>query len=280
MVKDLRILTARPTQEQERLAPHALYGVLNANEPTSAALWLTRVVPAIEAAWQAQQLPLLVGGTGMYVDALRYALALVPPIDPSVREYWRQRSLHQPSAALHRELTACDPLMAQTLKPGDTQRIVRALEVFHATGRSLLDWQHQPTTPALPQAQWHCFTRLPPRDVLYHAIDRRFEEMLAHGAMKEVIALLQHPCASIRADQPLQHQLMLHPPIFRAHGVPELIAWHFGQLSEPEAIRKGQQHTRNYAKRQITWLRHQMSEAQPVENATPLLDTIEKLNYF
>lgn len=248
MVSTLRVLTARPTEEEERQAEHALYGVLAAAEPTSVAVWLKLVKPVISQALAEGKLPLLVGGTGMYVKALMEGLAEVPPVPEEVRARVRAT----PRAALHALLVEKDPLMAAQLKPGDTQRLLRALEVVEATGISLAIWQKQASKQIFPDAEFTRFFVDIPRDTVYTKINQRFEKMMENGAVAEVEALLAQ-------------NLPPDTPILRAHGVPEIAAMLAGTMTPAEAIAQGQQHTRNYAKRQMTWIRNQMPDAIPVK---------------
>ncbi len=256
MVDGLRVLTARPSVAEEAVAEHALYGVLRVEEPTSVALWLTRVEPVIRRAWAEGKLPLLVGGTGMYLTALMHGLAEVPPIPAAIRA--QARTHPSPYAALAEH----DPLMAARLKPGDTQRVLRALEVILATGTSLATWQARQPAPLFPEAAFTVFALTHPRAEIYRRIDARFLQMMEQGALAEVESMVQNWGMDLHNPPPLTSL----PPIFRAHGVPELMAYLRGALTLTEAIAQGQQHTRNYAKRQMTWLRNQMPDAVPVQH--------------
>lgn len=251
MYRDLRILSARPTEAEEAQAPHALYGVLDATVNGSVKLWLDMVLSEIRAAWEAGALPVLVGGTGMYLKALMQGINAMPDIPEEVRE--SVRSMEH----IHDALARRDPVMAARLKPGDTQRILRALEVFEATGESLASFQEQPTTPPLPDARFTLTYAQRPREEIYARIDARFVQMLAEGALEEVRALM-------RRDLPESL------PLMRAHGVPELIRYLQGSMPREAAVAKGQQNTRQYAKRQLTWLRQQFPDARPVESACQL----------
>ena len=250
MVSTLRVITARPTEDEEKQAEHALYGVLPPASPTSVAVWLKRVEPVIRTAWQQGKLPLLVGGTGMYIKALMEGLSSIPPIPPAIRDAVRAT----PRDTLHVRLAKEDPVMAARLKAGDTQRLLRALEVVLATGRSLDDWQKASTAPLFPDAHFECFALTMPRSALYQRIDQRFASMVQSGALEEVRALMA---------------LHLPPdtPILRAHGVPELIAYVNGIMTLDDAIAQAQQNTRNYAKRQMTWIRNQLPKATPLPAA-------------
>jgi tRNA dimethylallyltransferase len=251
MVSSLRVITARPTEHEERLAEHALYGVLASHEPTSVAVWLKWVEPVIRHAWGEGKLPLLVGGTGMYIKALMEGLAVIPAIPEDVRGPLRALDAHMVRARLE----ACDPMMAARLKTGDSQRNLRALEVMEATGISLAVWQEHGGAPIFSDATYDCFVAMPPRAEIYRRIDARFEGMIAHGALEEVRALMA---------------MNLNPelPILRAHGVPELMAHLRGEMTLADAISKAQQNTRNYAKRQMTWLRNQMPGAKAIPAAS------------
>lgn len=254
MVDGLRVITARPTLEEEAEAEHALYGVLEAHEPTSVANWLARVKPAIEQAWAEEKLPLLVGGTGMYVKALMEGLASIAPIPEDIRTALRLMD----AASMRAELERKDPAMAAQLKPGDIQRNLRALEVIMATGVSLSVWQATTTLAAFPEAQYQRLVVMRERAEIYARIDARFEAMVQNGALEEVRALMA---------------LNLNPdlPILRAHGVPELMAYLSGKMALADAVTKAQQNTRNYAKRQMTWLRNQWQGAQAVNSDTQIL---------
>ncbi len=248
MVDTLRVLSARPTKQEETQAQHALYGVLPATTPTSVALWLEMIEPLIRAAWEQGKLPLLVGGTGMYTLALMRGISAIPPIPTALREQLRAQFPDALEGKLHAELAVRDPIMAAQLKPGDTQRLLRALEVFEATGQSLDTWQKLGRTPLFPEAHWTSYYLNSERAVVYDRINRRFDMMMQQGALDEVRAL--------RAQN-------LHPdtPILRAHGVPELTSYLRGEVSLEDAVDKAKQHTRNYAKRQYTWIKHQLTDA-------------------
>lgn len=248
LYRELPILSAQPTQEEQLQIPHRLYGVLDAKDMATAARWCTLAADEIRQAWAASLSPLLVGGTGMYLKLLIQGIATVPAIPASVRSALRDRLSEVGSSAFHAWLLTRDPLMAARLKPGDTQRLLRAAEVFEGTGRSLAAWQAEPATPLLPDAEFRITALLPARAPLYARIDARFLTMIEQGAVEEVRRL---------------HARGLPPdlPIMRSHGVPELIAYLEGRMPLEAAIAKGQQNTRNYAKRQMTWLRHQFPQA-------------------
>ncbi len=243
---DLAILTARPSQAELVRVPHALYGTLGANAPASVGSWLTEMVPALNAARKQGHLPVLVGGTGLYLRSLLHGIAALPPVPEEIRQMLRTELARFGLPALYAELQSHDPVLAARLPPGDTQRILRGLEIFRATGKPLSAWHREPVTQPLPGWDWHGLRLLPPRDALYTRIDARAETMLAHGALEEVAALLE-------SDLPES------APIRKTIGLPELAAHLRGETTRATALAQLQQSTRRYAKRQITWARHQLA---------------------
>lgn len=244
MYAELDILTARPDPAELAAAPHRLYGVWPAAEAGSAARWRSLAEAAVRAAWAAGEVPILVGGTGLYFRALLQGLAAIPPVPDAVREAARARLADLGAAALHAELARRDPVMAARLRPSDGQRLVRALEVLDATGLSLAAWQAgQSSEPVTDQV----FTLVlePPREALYAAIDRRFAAMLDRGALAEVERLVQ-----LGLDPAL--------PVMKALGVPELAAHLRGETTLEAAADLARHASRRYAKRQTTWFRHQL----------------------
>lgn len=248
--RELRVLTARPTAAEEAALPHHLYGVLPASEACSAARWRGLALAAITEVRAAGQLPILVGGTGLYAKALIEGLAPVPAVPGALRA--RLRALHVEVGAegLHRRLQALDPGMAARIRPSDPQRLIRALEVVEASGRSLADWQQ--AGAALTEAEGGPLTRPfamivlePPRAALYARCDRRFENMLVEGALAEVEALL-----ALELDPAL--------PAMKAVGVSDLAKHLRGETTLEAAAAAARTATRRYAKRQITWFRHQL----------------------
>jgi tRNA dimethylallyltransferase len=245
--RELRLLTARPSEADEARVPHRLYGTVPAAQAYSVGRWLGDVGSAIaEAQWKGR-LPILVGGTGLYFKALTEGLAPVPEIPAEIRSYWRGRSDELGRDALLAELTARDPTMAARLGPADPQRIVRALEVIDATGVSLAEWQGGNAAPLLAPGDASRIVIAPEREPLYAAIDARFDRMIERGALDEVRALL-----ALKLDPGL--------PAMRAHGVRELAAYLSGALTSEEAMTKAKTESRRYAKRQMTWLRRFMSD--------------------
>ncbi|RMB55506.1 tRNA dimethylallyltransferase [Sphingomonas sp. PP-CE-3A-406] len=238
---DLRILTARPSAEEEASAPHRLFGHVDAADASySAARWATEATLAIRDTLAEGTLPILVGGTGLYIRTLLDGIAPVPDIDPALRE--EVRAL--PVAEAHAALTQLDPQAATKLSAADTTRVARALEVVRGTGRTLTDWQTEKVGGIGETIDIRALILIPDRDWLNARIDQRFAEM-ADTSREEITALLA------RIDIPQD------APIRRAIGVPEIAALVRGETSKPDAIAAGSLATRRYAKRQYTWLRHQ-----------------------
>ncbi len=238
----LRVITNRPTPEEEAAVPHRLYGFRSLSEPYSAALWLADVKEALAEAERQGWLPIIVGGTGLYFKALTEGLSDIPEIPPEIRERYRLVAQREPVEALYAELARRDPTTAHRLRPGDPQRIVRALEVLEATGRPLADWQGKKQPSLLPLTQTYPIALTLGREELYRRCDARFEAMLASGALEEAQAI-----AALGLDSGL--------PAMRAVGLPPLLAHVRGEISLDEAAAAAKTATRNYAKRQLTWIR-------------------------
>jgi len=251
--RDLHIITARPTPEEEARVPHRLYGHVDAAENFSVGRWCTEVANVLAAAKREARLAIVVvGGTGLYFSALTQGLAAVPPIPAQIRNEVRTRLATDGAEALHAELTRRDPVAAARLMPGDRARVTRALEVILATGRSILQW-HESNMPACVDAALAAKVFLmPDRDALLRRIDARFDAMMAAGALGEVRAL-----AGRRLDPNL--------PAMKAHGVPWLIRHLNGEMALAEAIEGGKRDTRQYTKRQATWFRNQLPDFAWVE---------------
>ena len=261
--RDLRIITARPTAEEEALVPHRLYGHVDAAVNFSAGSWVANAARVLAEARAQKAVPIFVGGSGLYFKALTRGLSAVPPIPPGIREAVRARLERDGVEALHAELGLRDPVSAERLKPRDRTRIARALEVVEATGRSLTDWHRDGLPPLLPPGTFSALFLEPDRDALYARIDARFDAMLKAGALDEVAAL-----AARRLDPLL--------PAMKAHGVPALIRHLAGEITMEEAAGIGRADTRHYAKRQFTWFRHQLPEFEWVkpEQAEGWLQTV------
>jgi tRNA dimethylallyltransferase len=245
--RDLRIITARPTPEEEQRAPHRLYGHVDAAENYSTGRWCTDAAAAIAVAQAAGRPAIVIGGTGLYFNALTRGIAAVPPIPDGIRKDVRARLASDGAPALHAALAARDPEGAARLRPGDRSRVTRALEVVLATGRSLYDW-HDDNKPAIVDlARAAKVFLMPDRAELLKRIDARFDAMMAAGALDEVRAL---------AARGLDPSL----PAMKAHGVPWLIRYLKGEIALDEAIEGGKRDTRQYTKRQATWFRNQLPE--------------------
>jgi tRNA dimethylallyltransferase len=243
--RELRILTARPTPEDEARAPHMLYGFVGGAEAYSAGRYAADAAQAIAEAQGAERVPIVVGGTGLYFKSLLEGLSPIPAADPDVRAFWRGEAARRPAVELHALLKERDPETAARLMPTDPQRIVRALEVLESTGRSLAAWQREPGRPVLAEADVVRLLLLPERTGHGALIDQRFEAMLAAGVLEEVRGLV---ALGLSAEL----------PIMRAHGVPALAAHIRGTLTLEEAAAAAKSDTRHYAKRQLTWLRRNM----------------------
>ena len=252
--RDLRIITARPSREEEKRAPHRLYGHVDAAENYSVGRWFTEAAQALTDTLSQGRPAIVTGGTGLYFSTLTRGIAAVPPIPAEIRREVRGRLAAEGVAALHAELKLRDPATGARLKPGDRARITRALEVVLATGRSLTDW-HADNTPArVDLADAAKVFLMPKRDELGLRIDARFDAMMAAGALEEVRAL-----AARHLDSNL--------PAMKAHGVPWLIRHLNGEITMAEAIEQAKRDTRRYTKRQATWFRNQLPQFEWVERA-------------
>jgi tRNA dimethylallyltransferase len=237
---DLRILTARPTHEEETRVPHRLFGHIDGADAYSAARWAIEAQAAIAEAHAGGRLPILVGGTGLYLRTLIDGIAPVPEIDPAIRSAVRALDV----ADAYAQLAELDPEGAARLGPADTSRVSRALEVVRSTGKPLAHWHRQRVGGIAEEVRLVPLILLPDRDWLGERIDRRFAEMLEAGR-EEAEALLA------RTDIPAD------APVLRAIGVPELRALFAGESDVVQAAAAGALATRQYAKRQYTWFRRQ-----------------------
>jgi tRNA dimethylallyltransferase len=260
LYRDLPVLTARPTPQDEARAPHRLYGILDAADPASVGRWLELAAAAIGEALAEQRPAIVVGGTGLYLHALLHGLAPVPDIPAGIRTAARARLAELGPPAFHAELAGLDPVMAARLRPTDRQRLLRAYEVVIATGRSLAAWQDAPPVRVSLPAQRLGLALVPPRAALYERIERRLHDMVERGALEELSAL---------------HRRALSPdlPLMKGVAVPELLAHVSGRVDLDTALERAVVQTRRYAKRQLTWLRHRLPELRPVaefgENVGP-----------
>lgn len=237
---DLAVLSARPTPEEMAGVPHRLFGEWDGALACSAADWAARAQQAIAQVHGSGGVPILVGGTGLYLRTLLDGIAPVPAIDPVIRAQVRALPLAQARA----QLEQLDPHRAARLAPNDAARTCRALEVIRSTGQTLDQWQTEQSGGIAERVSLHPAVLLPDRAWLYERCDRRFSSMLEAGAVAEVDALLAR-----KLDPDL--------PVMRAIGVPEIAALQRGEATQAETVQRGQQATRNYAKRQYTWFRRQ-----------------------
>jgi tRNA dimethylallyltransferase len=244
---DLRVLSARPSPQEEQDAPHKLFGHVDGAVNYSLGHWLREAEEVLGQLRATESLPIITGGTGLYFKALLRGLSDIPPVSPDIREAIRAEAEGLPVAELHARLAACDPVMAERLRPTDPQRILRALEVFAATGQSLASFQSKRGPALLDPETCLCLFLNPERDWIYQRIDRRFEEMIEAGALGEVRKL-----AARHLDPAL--------PVMRAVGVPGLMAYLDGKVSLEEAVQHSQADSRQYAKRQFTFIRNQLPE--------------------
>lgn len=241
----LDVLTARPTAAELARVPHFLYGHVHPSTAYSTGAWLRDVTKLIDNGAFLERPVIFVGGTGLYFRALAEGISEMPDIPQSIRDRWRYELQEQGAAKLHRILMREDSATGMMLKPTDGQRVVRALEVLDASGRSILEWQAARGRPLIDRASTRFFLIEPDRAELVERIEARFDRMLEKGALDEVRRL---------ADLGLDPDL----PAMKAIGVRELQAAMAGELSFPEAIERAKIATRQYAKRQATWFSHQL----------------------
>ncbi|MFC3581057.1 tRNA (adenosine(37)-N6)-dimethylallyltransferase MiaA [Sphingomonas hylomeconis] len=257
---NLRILSARPSEADEARVPHRLFGYIDGAESCSAARWAADARGAITEVQAQGKLPILVGGTGLYIRTLLDGIAPIPEIDPAIRE--EVRAL--PVAETHARLLAADPAAAARLAPADTTRVARALEVVRSTGRTLADWQAHLEGGIAGQVDLRPAILLPERDWLLARCDQRAALMLEQGAVAEVAALLA------RADIPAAWSVR------RAIGVAEIAGWLTGDLTRDQALERLRLATRQYAKRQYTWFRNQPPAGWPRLAPSETADHVEQ----
>jgi tRNA dimethylallyltransferase len=268
--RDLRIITARPTPEEERGVPHRLYGHVDAAENYSVGRWFTEAAQALTDAARHRQPAILVGGTGLYFSTLTRGIAAVPRIPAEIRRDVRTRLETEGVAPLYAELRKYDPATATRLKPGDRARITRALEVVLATGRSMTDWHADNTPPRVDLASAAKVFLMPARDALATRIDARFDAMMAAGALEEVRML-----AARNLDPNL--------PAMKAHGVPWLMRHLNGEIAMAEAVEQSKRDTRRYTKRQATWFRNQLPQFEwfePDDAAAAIEAQLKRITSF
>ena len=244
--RDLRVLSARPDEDEMAGVPHFLFGEWDGAKACSTAEWANAAKGVIADCHSRGVVPILVGGTGLYMRTLLDGISPIPPIKPDIRAEIRAMDQSDARTALENE----DPSAAARLAPADTARTARALEVVRSTGKPISFWQGKPAGGIGSSVELNSLILLPNREELYRKCDLRFELMLEYGAVEEVEALL---------SRDLNPEL----PVMRAIGVREIAAWLKGEVSRDEMIHSGQQSTRQYAKRQFTWFRNQPPEDWP-----------------
>lgn len=250
--KELRVLSARPDESETARAPHRLYGVLSGREACSAGKWRDIAMAEIAKCHAKGKLPIITGGTGMYLNALTEGIAPIPDIPAGIRQQITddlEKAGHQ---AFFNDFAKRDPDTAATLDPSNTQRLIRAAEVLAGTGRGLADWHHEPMVRPPECMVFKKLCYMPQRDILYDRCNRRFDLMIEQGAIEEVHGLL--------AENPPETA-----PVMKAVGVREIAAYLAGEIDLEAAKEKSQRETRRYAKRQLTWFRHQMSDKEIID---------------
>ena len=243
--RDLRILTARPTEDEEKSIPHRLYGILDAKESCSAGTWQALALKEIENIQNTGKLPIIVGGTGLYLKALTEGIAPIPKIPLSVRKSVREFYSEVGKAEFYTQFTKKDPITAARIQPNDAQRLMRAWEVMEATGKSISLWQEEKMQS--PNLKFTMVVGTPLRETLYAACDKRIFNMISDGVLEEVKALM------IR----FQNEKFNNLPVFKAIAFKEFSSYLAGDTTLDIAIATAQQQTRRYAKRQMTWFRNQ-----------------------
>ncbi len=257
---DLAILSARPSREEMEGVPHHLFGHIDGSQAHNAARWSDEARGVISHAHAAGKVPILVGGTGLYLRTLLYGIAPVPKIDPEIRDAVRAL----PVVEAHAALAKADPEAAARLNPADTTRVARALEVVRSTGRTLAAWQEAREGGIAGTIALAPLILLPPRDWLRDRCDQRLATMFDRGAIGEVEALLRR-----NLDPAL--------PVMRAIGVPQIAACLRGEIGRADALEQAQAATRQYAKRQYTWFRHQFPADWPRHVESLNNDNVNKL---
>ncbi|MBN8196287.1 tRNA (adenosine(37)-N6)-dimethylallyltransferase MiaA [Thalassospira povalilytica] len=249
---ELRVLSARPDESETSRAPHRLYGVLSGREACSAGKWRDMAMAEINDCHTQGKLPIVTGGTGMYLNALTEGIAPIPDVPSRIRDSVTAELEDLGHAAFFEKLKKNDPETAATLDGTNPQRMIRAAEVFAHTGRGLASWHKEPMVPPPANMKFKKLCYMPPRDILYDRCNRRFDLMLEQGAIDEVRDLIALGLPDTA-------------PVMKAVGVRELGAYLAGEIDLATAREKSQRETRRYAKRQLTWFRHQMSDKEIID---------------
>lgn len=240
----LSVITARPTSSDMAMAPHRLYGHVSPSQAYSTGKWMRDVAGLVASGELVGRVPIFVGGTGLYFRALTEGLSPMPEVPAELRQHWRERLENEGSQALHGVLAARDKNAAGSIRPGDSQRILRALEVLEASGRPLGEWHAERSQPLVDMASALMVILEPERGLLAQRIENRFDRMVEEGALEEARVL-----AEMRITPAM--------PAMKAIGVRELIGVLEGRSRLDEAMTRAKTATRRYAKRQMTWFRHQ-----------------------
>jgi tRNA dimethylallyltransferase len=250
--EELRVLSARPDESETARAPHRLYGVLSGREACSAGKWREMAMAEIADCHANGKLPIITGGTGMYLNALTQGIAPIPDVPARIRDAVTHDLEDLGHIAFFEKFARDDPETAATLDGSNTQRLIRAAEVFAHTGRGLASWHKEPVITPPENMKFVKLCYMPPRDILYDRCNRRFDLMIEQGAIEEVQRLLA---------------MGLPPsaPVMKAVGVRELGTYLAGEIDLAEAKEKSQRETRRYAKRQLTWFRHQMTDKEIID---------------
>ncbi len=257
----LPILTAQPPAEDLTQAPHKLYGHFHPNAPCSAGNWCEIVKPLIEDVLSQNKAPVIVGGSGLYINSLLYGLSPMPDVPSNVREATNKLHAKLGNAGFYEALEKRDPIMAARFHPDHTARLIRAYEVIEATGKSLAQWQELPRLAPPESWQFDVTLVMPERATLYERCNMRFEWMLDNNVLEE-----------IKAFNALKKsgEILDTVPINNALGLKPLTAYINGDISKEEAVTLGQAETRRYAKRQTTWFNHQIKENKNVANISTI----------
>lgn len=250
--EELRVLSARPDESETARAPHRLYGVLSGREACSAGKWREMAMAEIADCHAKGKLPIITGGTGMYLNALTEGIAPIPDVPARIREAMTAELEQMGHEAFFEKLKRDDPETAATLDGTNTQRLIRAAEVFAHTGRGLTSWHQEPVITPPENMKFKKLCYMPPRDILYNRCNRRFDLMIEQGAIDEVRDLIAL-------------NLPETAPVMKAVGVRELGAYLAGEIDLATAKEKSQRETRRYAKRQLTWFRHQMTDKEIID---------------
>lgn len=253
LYKEIPIISAQPSAEEQKTAPHKLFGVVPIIETCSVAKWIDWACKGINRAHDSNKLPILVGGTGMYLSSLIEGLSEIPPIDEEIKKHSRQLLDSIGNQEFHKKLALTDAESAKKLNINDTHRLLRAYDVVLQTGKTLSHWQNKPKKRFYDEDQFQCFFVNPPRETLYDNCNKRFDLMLSSGLMDEVKTI---------------HKMDLSPDLtgMKALGLRELLAHLEGIMNYETAIEKAKIVTRRYAKRQITWFKHQMEYVEIINN--------------